>query len=136
MWDGPACTGVDGGIATAGAWHIGNQQQLPANDNARYVQPAELHLVSITGIVVTPPVMAALFTGWFDRRRLALAWALTVCLLWLLATTMPPALGADIAEMPNHGSFTGASADWFKEVSPQVVLQSSGPRLLTYDRWQ
>ncbi|MEM7577838.1 MAG: ComEC/Rec2 family competence protein [Planctomycetota bacterium] len=44
-------------------------------------------------------------------------------------------LDADVTDLPHHGSFVDASIDWLDAVSPQVVLQSSGPSRLRFDRW-
>ncbi|MBI1369115.1 MAG: DUF4131 domain-containing protein [Planctomycetes bacterium] len=42
---------------------------------------------------------------------------------------------ADVLELPHHGSMTPESPAWFERVSPSVVLQSSGPTRVRYDRW-
>ncbi|MEM1027057.1 MAG: ComEC/Rec2 family competence protein [Planctomycetota bacterium] len=44
-------------------------------------------------------------------------------------------LDADVTDLPHHGSFVDASPDWLDAVSPTIVLQSSGPDRLRFDRW-
>ncbi len=44
-------------------------------------------------------------------------------------------LDVDAADLPHHGSFTDASAAWLDALSPDLVLQSSGPDRLRDDRW-
>ncbi len=45
-------------------------------------------------------------------------------------------LAADIAEMPHHGGFVEKSGQWLVDVSPRILVQSSGMgRLEDDDRW-
>ncbi|MEM8782595.1 MAG: MBL fold metallo-hydrolase [Planctomycetota bacterium] len=44
-------------------------------------------------------------------------------------------LDADVTDLPHHGSFVDASLDWLDAVTPTIVLQSSGPDRLRFDRW-
>ncbi len=45
-------------------------------------------------------------------------------------------LGADILELPHHGSFNAEAEGFVKFLDPEVVLQSTGPRRMQRDRWQ
>ncbi len=44
-------------------------------------------------------------------------------------------LDADVTDLPHHGSYVDASPSWLDAVSPTLVLQSSGPDRLRFDRW-
>lgn len=45
------------------------------------------------------------------------------------------ALAADVTDLPHHGSFPPGAVEWLHAVGPSVVLQSSGPRRLDWDKW-
>lgn len=45
------------------------------------------------------------------------------------------ALGADVTDLPHHGSFPPPAGDWLDAVGPRVVLQSSSPARLRWDKW-
>jgi competence protein ComEC len=44
-------------------------------------------------------------------------------------------LDVDVADLPHHGSFKDDSLRWLDTLTPEIVLQSSGPRRLRRDRW-
>jgi len=44
-------------------------------------------------------------------------------------------LHADVVDLPHHGSMVKASTHWLKQVSPSVVLQSTGQKRLQFDKW-
>lgn len=44
-------------------------------------------------------------------------------------------MGADVVDLPHHGSFVKASPRWLEAVEPAVVLQSCGPGRLSHDKW-
>ena len=44
-------------------------------------------------------------------------------------------LRADVCDLPHHGSLVEDSPRWLAAVAPRVVLQSSGPGRLRWDKW-
>ena len=47
----------------------------------------------------------------------------------------PIDLAADVTDLPHHGSFPPPAVAWRRQVDPQVVLQSTGPARLRWDKW-
>ena len=47
----------------------------------------------------------------------------------------PVELAADVTDLPHHGSFPPPAVAWLAEADPSIVLQSSGPRRLRWDKW-
>ena len=45
---------------------------------------------------------------------------------------LPP---VGVMELPHHGAWSRESEDWLAQVSPRLVLQSTGPARATDDRW-
>ncbi|MHB1155756.1 MAG: ComEC/Rec2 family competence protein [Phycisphaerales bacterium] len=44
-------------------------------------------------------------------------------------------VSADVTDLPHHGSFPPGVLDWLRRVHPRIVLQSTGPRKLNWDKW-
>lgn len=44
-------------------------------------------------------------------------------------------LGADVVDLPHHGSFVEPAPAWLRRVDPQIVLQSCGWRRMRDDPW-
>jgi len=44
-------------------------------------------------------------------------------------------ISAEVTDLPHHGSFPPGVLNWLRRVHPRIVLQSTGPRKLNWDKW-
>lgn len=111
----------------------------PANYSPRLVNDASL--VARLSVTTDAGERAALMTGDIGREAIAV--------LMESAADRPsgnaanenenaPALwdGVSVLELPHHGSVNEAAMEFVREVSPAVVLQSTGPRRARRREWE